>query len=203
MDNKRKGCFGFFVIAIGFVVISAKVACDSSNESTTTKEDKQSLYSNTPLSKADLANIRSKLIDIGRKIQASVVSPDKATIQLERVLKMYVSGNASEYDVYRAANIAKDRMEDAYWRVNKIEIPNHLPKNSYDDLNIVLSRIKSSFVTKQSAFDLIIEIIDSDNPKVKMVDDYHFKMGLAAEEWSEAGRKLLILLNKFPAKPNS
>lgn len=173
------------ILAIIAVLFAYEWNCHTSNtksNSNTAKPDKA--VATIPLTSNDSSEIREQLKAINKKLEQLRDIPQKAQNQCDRFMRLYVNYEATEYDLYQAAEVAKGKFEDRSYKVNDIELPEKLPQNLKDTLNTAISNISTYYSSMANAYGVIMSVTDNGG-KFSDVKKFKEQVGIANDLYTQ------------------
>ncbi len=145
----------------------------------------------------DTLYVRKKLKELGKVLDVINLPTIKAMHQFQRFCTAYANGEASAYEVYQTAEVAKNQYEKAQEDINGIEQPEKLPKELRDTLNIVMSDIATFYMVKKEAFEQIMEMIDADKVSYSKLEKISTNTDESLVSYNRAMMRLAIINMSF------
>ncbi|MBL4655718.1 MAG: hypothetical protein JKY33_07840 [Bacteroidia bacterium] len=147
------------------------------------------------LNKEEQESLKKYIISLEQtlySIEKPISSADK---QFKYVSNLYLSGQATLYDIYKAAKVGREKCE--YAQYDYMDIPGcpKAPQHLYDKINTLKSNFSTGLYTKKDAYDYALEFYN--NGSLEDLDSYFSRMEYSTAFMTEAAILLAEIKNEL------
>jgi len=200
--NKPSFIGQIVAIIILYLIVDHYFGCNSCNEKKqVNKPETNAVFQPTLIyTHEDTLKWIDELKSIDKKLDFWEANSNKAVHQYNRFWGYYQDGSGTEYDAYRAAEVAKKMFDNYDQAARNLRIPERMPKPLYDTMDLALGDIRSYYMTQYQAYDLVMSILNGDG-NYKSVSEFKETTASAINDYQTGIYYLFIVESHLGMHP--